>query len=60
LEDLSQKFGGHCESVVNRADRVLALDGNRILALGGGVQVRTTYSMGVGVMIAAYLIAKAR
>jgi hypothetical protein len=34
--DLSEKFGGHCESVVNPAGRVLALDGNRPLALGGG------------------------
>ena len=34
--DLSEKFGGHCESVVNPAGRVLALDGNGPLALGGG------------------------
>jgi hypothetical protein len=30
--------GGYYESVVNPAGRVLALDGNRLLALGGGRQ----------------------
>ena len=29
-------MSGHRESVVDPAGRVLALDGNRLLALGGG------------------------